>query len=199
MIKSSDYIVSLRSLTFSFGLCIGIISFFGCTDKEKTELALLQSYNSVSNFTAHNSNGATFNSKELKGKYWVINYFFASCEEICPKVNESVAKLNAKYSNKEGIEFVSVTVDPENDNDKVLNDYKKRFNGTDNWIFIRMPIDSLIKVSTKSFGVGHLSEPSLHSTRIILVDKEGTIRGYFDGLDTTEVKRLDSHLEKLLN
>jgi len=186
-------------LTFSFGLFVGIIFFFGCSNKEKTELALLQSYNTVGGFSAHNSNGTVFNSEELKGKYWVINYFFASCEEICPKVNESVAKLNTKYGNKEGIEFVSVTVDPENDNDSVLNDYKKRFNGSNNWSFIRMPIDTLIAVSTKNFGVGHLSEPSLHSTRLILVDKQGVIRGYFDGLDTSAVRKLDSHLENLLN
>lgn len=189
----------LRSLTFIISLSAIFFFITGCNKSEQAELQLLQKYNSVGNFTAHNSNGSEFSSAELKGKYWLVNYFFATCEEICPKVNSSVALLNAKYGEKEDIEFVSITVDPENDNDSVLNDYKKRFNGTKNWSFLRMPIDTLVNVSTKNFGVGHLSEPSLHSTRLILVDKEGIIRGYFDGLDSTEIRKLDNHLEKLLN
>lgn len=191
-------IVKLRTLTSLLFFCT-LVLFIGCTDTEKKELELLESYKKAPYFTASNSNGKTFSTEELSGKYSVISFFFASCEEVCPKVNSSVASLNKKFGENTGIEFVSITVDPDNDNDSVLNAYKKRFNGSNNWVFLRMPIDSLVKITSEGFSVGHLSEPSLHSSRMILVDKSGMIRGYFDGLEQKDVDKLSNHLEKLLN
>lgn len=198
-IKTFGSIVTVRSLTFSLFFVVSIFFLFSCTNSEEKELAILETYNKVSRFTAHKSDNTTFDSESLNGKYWVINYFFASCEEVCPKVNRNVALLNSKYSDSREIEFVSITVDPDNDSDSVLNEYKSRFNGAENWSFLRMPLDDLISVSTKNLGVGHLSEPSLHSTRLILIDKKGMIRGYFDGLDTSAINKLDGHLKNLLN
>lgn len=161
-------------------------------------LSTLESYHPIGAFSADVCDKSHFRSQEMLGRYWVINFFFASCEEVCPKVNHQVTLLAQHFSDSE-TKFVSITVDPENDNDSVLTAYKKNMYDGKNWIVGRMPIDSLIDLSTKKIGVGHLSEPSLHSTRLVLIDKKGIIRGFYDGLDKKEMMRLRNHLDSLVH
>lgn len=161
-------------------------------------LSTLESYHPIGAFSADVCDKSHFRSQEMLGRYWVINFFFASCEEVCPKVNHQVTLLAQHFSDSE-TKFVSITVDPENDNDSVLTAYKKNMYDGKNWIVGRMPIDSLIDLSTKKIGVGHLSEPSLHSTRLVLIDKKGIIRGFYDGLDKNEMMRLRNHLDSLVH
>ena len=161
-------------------------------------LSRLERFNQIGNFTADISDKTLFTSQDMIGKYWVINFFFASCEEVCPKVNHNVTKLARKFQDRD-MQFVSITVDPINDNDSVLSVYKQTMYSGKNWVLARMPLDSLIVLSTKKIGVGHLSEPSLHSTRLVLVDKEGFVRGFYDGLDQNAVYQLEQHLDSLLH
>lgn len=187
------------SLTFlQLCVCFCSVVFLGCTTKEEVILSRLDRYNQIGNFTAETSDNSLFTSKNMIGKYWVINFFFASCEEVCPKVNHNVTKLARTFKDTD-MRFVSITVDPTNDNDSVLSAYKKAIYTGDNWLLARMPLDSLLVLTTQKIGVGHLSEPSLHSTRLILVDKQGFIRGFYDGLDTKAVYQLQQHLDSLLH
>lgn len=161
-------------------------------------LSRLERYNQVGNFKADISDKTLFTSQDMIGKYWVINFFFASCEEVCPKVNNNVTKLARTFHDTD-LRFVSITVDPVNDNDSVLSLYKKAMYSGENWLLARMPLDSLLELTTSKIGVGHLSEPALHSTRLILVDKQGFIRGFYDGLDKQAVYQLQQHLDSLLH
>ncbi len=161
-------------------------------------LSQLDRFNQIGNFTADVNNHTQLRSQDMIGKYWVINFFFASCEEVCPKVNQNVVTLAQRFQDTD-MEFVSITVDPTNDNDSVLSVYKKAMYSGENWTLARMPLDSLLILTTKNIGVGHLSEPALHSTRLILVDKQGFIRGFYDGLDKQAVNQLQQHLDSLLH
>jgi len=191
--------VIYSSLTFlQLCVCLCSVVFLGCTTQEEVILSRLERYNNIGNFTADISDKRIFTSQDMIGKYWVINFFFASCEEVCPKVNHNVTKLARTFKDTD-MRFVSITVDPTNDNDSVLSAYKKAIYTGDNWLLTRMPLDSLLVLTTQKIGVGHLSEPALHSTRLILVDKQGFIRGFYDGLDTKAVYQLQQHLDSLLH
>jgi protein SCO1/2 len=179
-------------------VCLCSVVFLGCTTQEEVILYRLERYNNRGNFTADISDKRIFTSQDMIGKYWVINFFFASCEEVCPKVNHNVTKLARTFKDTD-MRFVSITVDPTNDNDSVLSAYKKAIYTGDNWLLTRMPLDSLLVLTTQKIGVGHLSEPALHSTRLILVDKQGFVRGFYDGLDTKAVYQLQQHLDSLLH
>jgi len=63
-----------------------------------------------------------------------------------------------------------------------------------------MPLDSVKSIAVQGFllAQGAEEDPSLHSTRIVLVDKRGMIRGYFDGLDEIEAAKLEKGVREVL-
>jgi protein SCO1/2 len=144
-----------------------------------------------------NYDGSSFTSASLAGKIWIADFIFTTCAEICPKMNGNTAQLVRETQGK--IPIVSTTVDPEYDSLSVLREYAGKYAGSDStWRFITMPLDSVREVTVKGFGVGNYENPLEHSTRLILIDGNGKVRGYFDGTDSAEVKKLTAILQEVL-
>lgn len=141
-----------------------------------------------------NYDGKQFSSEALRGKVWLADFMFTTCAEICPKMSSNAAQLVKATNGK--IPVVSITVDPEYDTLQVLSDYAAKYAGSNkDWYFLYMPIETVKEVSVKGFGVGNYENPLEHSTRLILVDDKGMIRGYFDGTDTAAVGKLTGMLK----
>ncbi len=151
------------------------------------------------NFTGVNFDGTTFSSESLKGKVWLASFMFTSCGDICPKLNSQLSALYGEFKEYSNIRFVSITVDPENDTPDVLKKYAERYGAKPNkWAFLRMPIDTVKNLSLEGFRIASLNAPLDHSKRVVLIDEEGQIRGYYDGLDTQEVDKLRIALKQML-
>lgn len=136
-------------------------------------------------FTATNQSGTVFFSDSLRGNVWLAYFFFSSCGGPCPEMNKTVAELQQQFTEKK-IHFVGISVDPETDTPEVLKTYQQRFTrNTANWAMLTTPLDSVKTLAIKGFQlmVGSNDDPNLHSTRFVLIDSKGIIRGYYDGLD----------------
>lgn len=141
-----------------------------------------------------NYDGKQFSSETLHGKIWLADFIFTTCAEICPKMSGNTAQLVKETSGK--VPVVSISVDPEYDTLQVLSDYAAKYAGNNKeWYFLHLPIESVKEVSVKGFGVGNYENPLEHSTRLILIDEKGMIRGYFDGTDSTAVRKLTGMLK----
>ena len=141
---------------------------------------------------------------DLEGKVWIADFIFTRCGGSCPILSAKMVALAERTAAVPGLRFVSFGVDPEYDTPEVLAEYGRKL-GADpaRWSFLhgeRPVIRALIKDGFKlaiEDGVADSVEPILHSTRFVLVDGEGTIRGYYDGMEQPPVDQLEKDARAL--
>lgn len=147
--------------------------------------------------------GQKVTKENFKGKVYVANFFFTSCPDVCPMMNTNLSIVVDKYRQNPHVMFLSHTVDPETDSVNVLYDYARRFK-TDHkqWLFVTGPKDEIYRMAQEDYRVtattGKKDIDFIHSEKLVLIDKNFRIRGYFDGLDFNEVKELMDAIRILL-
>ncbi len=144
-------------------------------------------------FTAQD--GSPVSNTDLKGKIWVVNFIFTRCSGPCPVMTSRMAELNQKLGAKtKDIMLVTFTVDPAYDTPEVLKAYAERVGGTpDRWKFLTGSQEETERVVMKGFlqalGKDEAGLP-VHSTRFVLVDRDGWMRSFQDGNDPEVVQKL---------
>lgn len=148
----------------------------------------------VAEFSLVAANGARFGSAELRGHAYVASFFFTRCPSICPTLMSQLARLDRKYREEgfDSMRIVSVSVDPEHDTPPVLRDAEKRYgaDGT-HWVLLTGTRDEIraLAVDGLKLAVGDAaSAPGgemdiAHSAKLVLVDGDGNVRGYYDSTD----------------
>ena len=133
---------------------------------------------------------------DLLGRVWVTDFIFTHCEGPCPALSNDMARLQKDLPARVGL--LTITVDPERDDAKVLSEYAKHFGADpDRWLFVTGPQGAVVDLLTRGFKLPAFKDakaPSgrrvTHSTRLVLVDAKGRLRGYFDGQDEGELQTL---------
>jgi protein SCO1/2 len=159
-------------------------------------------YGRVADFSLTERSGQVVHRADLSGKVWVAAFIFTRCAGPCAQVSGSMANLQRDLTSNKDVVLVSFTVDPEFDTPQVLRDYAQRYGADpERWLFLTGERDELYRLIRTSFrlGVERNEGPAAqagyevdHSTKLVLVDGQGYIRGYFDGTaasDLTELKR----------
>ncbi len=161
----------------------------------------------IPDFSVTNQSGIVITKNDLNDCVYIANFFFASCQDICPKMNAELEliynKLNSKKLEEKKystVKFISFTVDPVNDSVSVLADYAKKFNADSKiWHFCVTSQDSLLKIGSGFLLPVSKEDKTIdHSQQLILVDKNHHIRGVYDGLNKKETERLYDELKVLL-
>jgi protoheme IX farnesyltransferase len=147
----------------------------------------------VPDFTLTERSGQKVSRDDLKGKVWVASFVFTRCNGPCPQVTATMARLQKELDlkNTPDLRLVTFTVDPDKDTPNELKEYAARYQADpERWLFLTgMPEADLHKLLHDGFKVTaqRTAKPKPgdefdHSTRLAVVDKQGNIRGYFDGL-----------------
>ncbi|MCB9046280.1 MAG: SCO family protein [Chitinophagales bacterium] len=135
-------------------------------------------------------------NKDLSDKIVVVNFFFTTCPTVCPQLTQHIKMLQKAFKkNDTTVQLVSITVDPERDSFPAMRQYADR-NGVDHdhWYFLTGSRDTIYNYAYNELhvvmGEGHQgADDFIHSQKLILLDKDRHIRGYYDGLDTAELRR----------
>jgi protein SCO1/2 len=161
-------------------------------------------YGLIRDFSLTERSGRVVQRSDLSGKVWVAAFIFTRCAGPCTQVSGSMAHLQHDLPAGKDIRLVSFTVDPEYDTPQVLRDYAHRFGADpERWLFLTGNRDELYPLIRSSFmlGVERNEGPNAqpgyevaHSTKLVLVDSRGHIRGYFDGTDSAELSQLERRL-----
>ncbi len=147
-------------------------------------------YGQVNSFQLLDTQGREFRLNNLKGKVWLVDFIFTTCGGICPVMTKNMAALYRSFLPIDSVEMVSVSVNPENDSPDILARFARKYHAdTTKWHFLTGARDEIKRLAVESFKVGSLEEPIFHSDRFVLVDREGRIRGYYDG---TQQKSIDT-------
>lgn len=144
-------------------------------------------------------------SKSIKGKIWIANFFFTTCPSICPPTMSQLKRLNVLTKDlKNEVEFLSFSIDPTTDTPFVLKKYATN-NGINlsNWHLLTGDEKKTHQLGVEHFMVHADKDPSAaggfaHSDGVVLVDKEGYVRGIYNGTKTEQIDLLNKDLRKLL-
>src|SRR5438105_6860992 len=155
----------------------------------------LSSYGTLPSFELTNQDGREFGSTELAGKIWIADFVFTSCPGPCPLISNRMSELQ-KPLEKTDIHLVSFTVDPEKDTPEVLRSYAQTLHADlKRWDFLTGSRPAIYALARDGFKLA-VSDGSdetglpVHSTRIVLVDRGGVVRGYYDALAPDAVTKL---------
>ena len=143
----------------------------------------------VKPFSLTDHRGQAFHSKTLQGKVWVVDFIFTTCRDVCPRMTVEMRKLVEATAGLPDVHFVSISVDPEHDRPEVLRQYASSYGANlRRWSFLTGRREEIDYVMNTVFRLGTLSLD--HSTRFVLVDKSGRIRGYYASLVPEEMAKL---------
>ncbi len=155
-------------------------------------------------FSFLNQDSLIYSSSDTKGKVYVADFIFLNCPTICPIMTNHMMELYLKYKNHADVLFLSHTIDPENDRPSVLKSYVISLGiDTKKWNFVtgeQQEIYDLAKESYFTMAQSDTLAPGgyIHGGGLFLVDKNGIIRGVYDGTSSKENQRLINDLDKLL-
>lgn len=161
----------------------------------------------VTGFEFVDQSGRTVKAESLRGRVWIAGFIFTRCSGPCPRVTASMATLHNNDKLRQ-IPLVSFSVDPTHDTPEVLTDYAKNFSvDTRRWRFLTGDKDKMTVLIRGTFklpiaeakdGSVPPGEAITHSDRLMLIDRQGRIRGAWDSLDPAAMARLEAAALHLL-
>lgn len=135
----------------------------------------LEHFYPVPDFQLITQTGKPFDRPSLAGHVWVADFVFTNCDGPCPLMTSKMRAIQDKTA--ADVKLVSFTVDPARDTPEALQKYAWRYKpDTTRWSFLTG--DPAV-LNTLHHDVFKLGSGMDHSTRFVLVDKKGVIRGYY--------------------
>ncbi|MCI0335555.1 MAG: SCO family protein [Planctomycetes bacterium] len=149
----------------------------------------------VTAFELTERSGKPFRSADMKGKVWVVTYFFTTCPGECIRLNRNIQVMHNLPELKDVV-WVSVTCDPDTDTVETLAKYADSLQADpDRWLFCRADLDYTQRVAK---GMKLFLSRKGHQNYAIVIDKAGNTRGMFDATSTSDCERMQKLLEKLV-
>ena len=159
----------------------------------------------VQPFNLINQENTITGTQAWKGKIVVVNFFFTHCAGICPKMTTNLTEVQDAYKDDNGVVINSLTVDPETDSSYQLRQYAQRFGIQSNkWQLLTGSKKDIYRLARNEFMVVATDGDGgpndfIHSDKLVLIDPEKRIRGYYNGTDKQEVHQLILDIKKLQN
>ena len=153
-------------------------------------------------FTSHE--GEKFELDSLRGQVYVADFFFATCPGICPVMTKQLERVQNAFIKDHNFKILSFTVDPAKDTLSALREYARNNNAIPGkWYFLRTEKEDIFKLAKDGFFLVAKDNPGqaesfLHSEKLTLVDAEGNIRGYYNGVDSNSVNKMMGDIVLLL-
>ncbi len=170
-----------------FGCAFVLVLLAGCRGR----VADLPTYGDVPAFQLTDQNGRTFDSRTLAGRVWVADFMFTSCPGPCPRMTSQMHQVQEATQKLDNVREVSFTVDPARDTPQVLAEYAKVHHAEPkSWYFLTGAQSDLHHLGRDVFKLNNVDGTLQHSTRFVLVDARGQIRGYYDTSEPGSIPKL---------
>jgi protein SCO1/2 len=185
------------------------LTFAGCKRQEPFEILqpppapTLQRLWQVPEFTFTERNGQPISRADLAGKVWIADFFYTTCPGPCPMLASRLSAMQEKLGDRKNVRLVSISLDPAKDTPDVLKQYAERFKAGSNWLFLtgdKATTYSLVQTGFKLAIAEERNnpEPITHSTKLVLIDREGWVRGFYEGVGQDQTEQVIKDVDKLL-
>ncbi len=151
----------------------------------------------ISDFSFTDQDGKQITKETIKGKIYLANFFFTTCPGICPTMTKNLLKIQNTFVNDDDIKIISHSVMPWSDSVGNLKNYEKTFsikNGK--WYLVTGKTSEIYELARRSYyaeekaGYNSDSTEFLHTEHILLVDKNGHLRGIYNGTLALDAERM---------
>lgn len=157
-------------------------------------------------FSFTNQDGRIVTEKDVAGKVYAVEFFFTSCQGICPSMNNNMKLVYERFKDEKDFLILAHTSDPDTDSPAQLKQYADSLGiNTSRWVFLTGRKDSLYNMARVSYTLDDpannfksIDDQFIHSQFWALVDKNGDVKKIYDGLKESEVNRMIKDIKKLL-
>ena len=189
-----------------------VLSFGGCKNPAHFLLPVMGEkkvegndtlYHQVGPFRLVNQYGDTITEKNMAGKIVIANFFFATCQSICPEMSTNLTEVQKHILKDDSVLILSHSVNPLHDTVAVLRSYAERYGAVQNkWHLLTGKKAVIYDLAKYSYLVNALEDDGspegfLHSELFLLIDAKGRLRGTYDGTDKVQVNKLLNDLSLL--
>lgn len=160
-------------------------------------------YHQIGAFSLTDQNGKTVTDQTTKGKIYVANFFFATCQSICPEMSSNLTLVQKTFINDDSLLILSHSVNPLHDTVEVLKSYAIQYGAIDHkWHLLTGDKKSIYALAKQDYLVNALEDDGtpegfLHSELFLLIDAKARIRGMYDGTNKAEVQKLIEDIKLL--
>ncbi len=163
-------------------------------------------YHHIPYWSFVNQLGDTVTDQVMKEKVCLVDFFFSHCPTICPIMTSNMKKIQTILEKDciKDVELISYTVDPYRDSVGRLSEYANSYNvSVNNWNLLTGDQKSIYELGVNGYLVPNQEDALapggfLHSEKIILIDQQQRIRGYYDGTDEENISKIVNDIKKLL-
>ncbi|WP_339893948.1 SCO family protein [uncultured Algibacter sp.] len=153
-------------------------------------------YHKIADFSLTNQNGKTITQNNYKNKIFVADFFFTTCQTICPIMTNHMVEIQKEIVNDPDVMLLSHSVTPEIDTVAQLKRYAEEKGVNDKkWNLVTGNKKEIYKLARKSYlavkdnGDGGPFD-MVHTENFMLIDKKRQIRGFYDGTNPKDIDRL---------
>jgi protein SCO1/2 len=160
-------------------------------------------YHQIADFSFISQDSSIVTQETVKNKIYIADFFFTTCRSICPKMTNQLMRVQNAFSDDPDVIIISHTVDPETDTPPVLARYAAKHNAVKGkWFFVTGDKKQLYDMARNSYYITAMEgdgtgDDFIHSEKIVLIDKDKRIRGFYDGTDYYEITRLIEEVKLL--
>lgn len=173
------------------------------TELVDTTIQYKKKYHKIADFSLINQNGVTITQEAYKEKIYVADFFFTTCQTICPIMTKNMNEVQKQFITDDEVMILSHTVTPDIDTVAQLKHYAKEQNvNASKWNLVTGDKKQIYELARKSYlavkddGDGGPFD-MIHTENFMLIDKERQIRGFYDGTDIKEIERLIEDIKTL--
>ena len=161
-------------------------------------------YHKISDFSLTNQNGETVTQSKYDNKIYVADFFFTTCQSICPIMTKNMKDIQDKLIKDSEVLLLSHTVFPEIDSVEVLKKYAVENQVIDSkWDLVTGDMKEIYDLARKSYLAAKDNSfgeyEMIHTENFVLIDKKKQIRGFYDGTNKEEIDRLYKDIKILKN
>jgi protein SCO1 len=195
---------SQRILWIVLSLSLVLIAGFAIARWQHEHARHLEDFGTLPNFSLIDQNGRTASLQNFSGHIWVADLIFTHCASICPMLTTKMIALQTALADKPKVYFASISVDPLHDTPDTLRAYAIAHHAnTNRWTFLTGTVPAIYAIVKDGFHLpldstgGEQRVPIIHSPRFALVDKNGHLRGYYDGLEDSSRTQIIADIDAL--
>lgn len=161
-------------------------------------------YQTIPPFSYLNQDSVVVTDKDFDGKIYIADFFFTSCNTICPVMHRNMLTVYKKFKDNPKVKFLSHSIDIKYDLPSRLKTYATKLGIEGNqWEFVHGSRDSIFDIAAKSYLVSAFEDSAdpqglVHQGWFILVDTKKQLRGAYDGTKEDQVKQMMEDMDKLL-
>jgi protein SCO1/2 len=160
-------------------------------------------YHHIANFSLTNQNGKTITQDDYKNKIYVADFFFTTCQSICPIMTDNMTQVQKAFLHDDDVKILSYSVTPEIDTVAQLKRYAEEKGVNDSkWNLVTGDKKQIYELARKSYFVVKTVGDGgpfdmIHTENFVLVDKDRQIRGFYDGTDLKDIDKLIDDIKTL--